>query len=226
MKKYSFLIYLVLLSGCATPDFNYRPTTTHISQPPLNVVITSYVGDVLLRQGKHTEHDAIYLANKIDIGWAYDLLPGYYLKKGEDQNTETFYPGGGDESGAIKKAALADPWSAVITYKQNNKLCVVTVFNATSCEKTTNYERRKKPVLTNNSFQQTLIYSGKVGDKINISYREFSNSLARPAFNNDVEYDLSSSSTIGYKGARIKVIKATNEYLQYQVLSNFNKASL
>lgn len=35
-----------------------------------------------------------------------------------------------------------------------------------------------------NSFQQTLIYNGKVGNKINIGYREFSGDLARPAFAN------------------------------------------
>ena len=226
MRKAIFWLTSILVTGCATPDFNYRPDTTNISQPPLNQLITSYVGDTMLRQGKYTEHEAIYITEKIDVGWAYDLLPGYYLKKGEDKQTETFYPGGGDESGHITKAALADPWSAVMTHKQKDKICVITVFNATSCKKAARYERRKKPVLTHDSFQQTLIYSGKVGTKINISYREFSNSLARPAFNNDVEYDLSSSPTIGYKGARITVLKATNEYIKYRVLSNFNKAAL
>ena len=118
MRKAIFLLTSILVTSCATPDFNYRPDTTNISQPPLNQVITSYVGDTMLRQGKYTEHDAIYIAEKIDVGWAYDLLPGYYLKKGEDKQTETFYPGGGDESGHINKAALADPWSAVMTHKQ------------------------------------------------------------------------------------------------------------
>jgi hypothetical protein len=72
-----------------------------------------------------------------------------------------------------------------------------------------------------NSFQQTLIYSGRVGNKINVSYREFSNNTARPAFNNDVEYDLSSSNTIGYKGALIEVIKADNSSITYKLIRNF-----
>ena len=78
-------------------------------------------------------------------------------------------------------------------------------------------------MVTEDSFQQTLIYSGRVGDKINVGYREFSNSMARPAFNNDVEYDLSESRIIGYKGARLEIIKATNESIKYRVLNNFNK---
>lgn len=79
-------------------------------------------------------------------------------------------------------------------------------------------------MLTHDSFQQTLIYSGKVGNKINIGYREFSGSIARPAFNNNVEYDLSESTTIGYKGAQLEIIEATNQYIKYRVIKNFNSA--
>ncbi|MCI2286140.1 IS982 family transposase [Colwellia sp. MSW7] len=57
--------------------------------------------------------------------------------------------------------------------------------------------------------------------KINVGYREFSNNSARPAFNNDVEYDLSSSNLIGYKGASIEVIKADNSSITYKVIKNF-----
>ncbi|MCV5664960.1 hypothetical protein OFN50_38635, partial [Escherichia coli] len=71
------------------------------------------------------------------------------------------------------------------------------------------------------SFQQTLIYSGKVGNKINISYREFSNDMARPAFNNEAEYDLSESNQIGYKGAVIDVLEADNTKITYRLIRNF-----
>jgi len=57
-----------------------------------------------------------------------------------------------------------------------------------------------------------------------VGYREFSNNLARPAFNNTVEYDLTDSKIIGYRGARIEVIEATNEFRKYKVIQNFNKA--
>jgi hypothetical protein len=151
-------------------------------------------------------------------------MPGYYIKKGEDSNTETYMPSNDAESGMINKAALADPWQAVMAYKTKPSLCVITAFSAFVCDDSAQFERVKRPVLSSNSFQQTLIYSGKVGKKVNIGYREFSNSLARPAFNNDVEYDLDSSSIVGYKGARIEVIEANNEMIKYKVLKNFNKA--
>lgn len=225
MKAILLSLTCLLCFACAAPDFNYRPVSTRISEPPLNSTATAYVGDVLLRQGKYSEHDAIYVNQKIRVSLAYDLHPGYYVKKGEDKKTETFYPGG-DEPGHVKKALLADPWQAVMTYKGTEKICVVTVFNALSCTKSGNFQPRNLPILSSDSFQQTLIYSGKVGNKINIGYREFSSSLARPAFNNDVEYDLSSSKVIGYKGARLEIIEATNEYIKYKIISNFNEASM
>ena len=45
------------------------------------------------------------------------------------------------------------------------------------------FEVKKVSSINSASFQQTLIYSGKVGNKINIGYRETSNDIARPAFN-------------------------------------------
>jgi hypothetical protein len=47
--------------------------------------------------------------------------------------------------------------------------------------------------------------------------------MARPAFNNDVEYDLNESKQIGYKGALLDVIDANNQNITYKVLKNFNK---
>lgn len=225
--KYSVaLTSALVLSGCASPDYNYLPETTQISEPAINSINTAYVGDVMLRQGKYSEHDSIYLPEKVEVSWAYDLHSGYYIKKGEDKDTETYMPSSDNEGGMIDKAAFADPWRAVMAYKETQELCVITAFNAASCTDNANFERRKKPILTHDSFQQTLIYSGKVGSKINIGYREFSNSLARPAFNNDVEYDLGSSNVIGYKGARIEIIEATNEHIKYKVIQNFNRAAL
>jgi len=178
----------------------------------------------MLRQVKYREHEAIYIKSVTKAGWAYTLYPGFYLKHGDDDNADYYRPGGGDEAGHIEKSFLADPWKSVMAKKDKPILCIVTVFNVAVCGDESDFERVKKPLLTPDSFQQTLIYSGKVGNKINISYREFSGSIARPAFNNNVEYDLSESTTIGYKGAKIEIIEATNQYIKYKVIRNFNNA--
>lgn len=224
MKLLIIVFIALYLSACASPDYNYRPVTTNISEPPIQAINTAYVGDEMLKQGTLSEHDVIYLPSTVSIGLSYDLHPGYYLKQGEDKDTETYFPGSGNDGGVVEKAVLADPWKAVMAYKNTQKLCIITAFNVASCEKSVDFFRKKKPVISTDSFQQTLIYSGKVGNKINIGYREFSGNVARPGFHNDVEYDLSSSNIIGYKGAQIEIIEATNQYIKYKVIKNFNKA--
>ena len=212
------------LIGCAVPQYNYMPSRTQISEPPLGSVNVAHVGDNMLRQGSYTEYDALYLPANAPVSWAYTLTTGYYIKRGEDKDSEFYQPTNDGESGNVIKAAIADPWKSVQAYKNEQSLCVVTVFNVHVCDSKYSYERRKKSLLQGDSFQQTLIYSGRVGNKINVGYREFSNSLARPAFNNNVEYDLNESSIIGYKGARLEILEATNEFIRYRVIENFNKA--
>src|SRR2546427_4254284 len=229
-KHHTGLALLVILmistSGCVTVVGNYRPETSDINEPPLGVVTTVYIGDTMLRQGRLTLHDAILLREDVDVGLLglYTLRRGYYLRIGEDAESEFYQPSRSESGGAIVKAALADPPKSVQAYKADRRICVVTIFNASTCTTEAEFERGKQPIATANSFQQTLIYSGRVGDKIKAGYREFSNNLARPAFNNDVEYDLRESSVIGYKGARIEVVEATNEHINYKVIQNFSRA--
>ena len=89
-----------------------------ISEPSLGSVSSSQVGDVMLRQGKYKEHDAVYLKNETDVGWAYTLFSGYYLKHGDDEIGEYYQPGGGDDGGRVQKAAIADPWKSVLEKRE------------------------------------------------------------------------------------------------------------
>jgi hypothetical protein len=220
----TLLLISSFLFGCAVPKYNYLPTRIEISKPPLGSTNIVHVGDDMLRQGNYTEHEAIFLNTNAVISWAYTATRGYYLKKGEDQESEFYQPSYDSETGQIVKAAIADPWQSLQAYKGQQMLCVVTVFNVHVCESNIPFERLKRAAMQSDSFQQTLIYSGRIGNKINIGYREFSNNLARPAFNNNVEYDLSESKIIGYKGARLEILEATNEFIRYRVIENFNKA--
>jgi hypothetical protein len=67
------------------------------------------------------------------------------------------------------------------------------------------------------SFQRELVYSGVAKGVITILYREFLGGVARPAFSQEVHFDLSEGSEIGYKGARFKVLKANNVGITYTV---------
>ena len=71
------------------------------------------------------------------------------------------------------------------------------------------------------NFEQQLIYNGRVGDNLKFVYREFNKNMARSAFSQEVQYDLSESNIIGFKEVRIEVIEATNSNITYKVLKHF-----
>lgn len=67
------------------------------------------------------------------------------------------------------------------------------------------------------SFQRELVYSGVSKGVVTILYREFNGNTARPAFSQELHFDLGEGYEIGYKGARFKVTKANNVGITYQV---------
>lgn len=108
--------------------------------------------------------------------------------------------------------------------KETQELCADRPLGRV-CDTEHGFRRTTKPIIGENDFQQTLLYSGRVGNRVKIGYREFSGSVARPAFSNEVEYDLDTSRTITYRGAKIEIIDADNQRIRYRVLANFNAGS-
>lgn len=78
-------------------------------------------------------------------------------------------------------------------------------------EKITKYEE--------GSFKQELVYTGKSRENIRFQYREYRDNFARPAFFQDLSYDLSESKDIGFRGMMIEVLEATNSNIKFIVKS-------
>lgn len=68
-------------------------------------------------------------------------------------------------------------------------------------------------------FRQELVYSGVAKGVVSLTYREFSQDLARPAFTQILTYDLADGKEIGFRGARIRIDEASNVALRYTVLA-------
>jgi hypothetical protein len=180
----------------------------------------------MLSQGTRTRRDGINLPTQANIG-GYTLSPGFYPLSGRSDQGSFFgfqYRSSGQAGlGALANNFLADPPQSVMTTAEPGQLCVVSVYNVRVCDDE-QYEPTTMAFASEDNFQQTLIYSGRVGDRVRISYREFAGSLARPAFSNDVDYDLSVSNVIAYRGAQIRIVSADNSQITYEVLRNFNAA--
>ncbi len=213
--KFVALAAIIGLSGCASIPYGGGESVQNVDYPTVGAVTTKFVGDHLVEKGTITKHDALTVLRPID-GVAYDIPARTYTQIGSNSEGDFFSAIG------VTKNPFADPVSALCLGKQAGaELCVATPFtNAAACYKG-QWRRDTVTSETGKNFKQTLIYSGRIGDKLNISYREFSGGLARDAFTNSIEYDLSVSNTIGYKGAEIEVIEADNRKIVYKLVSNF-----
>ena len=228
MKKIIVTTIPFMLFGCVSDiKYNYTAEVVEKSYPELNVVTTTYIGDDLVRQDKVKIMDAISFANTTEVtrlNHSYIIDAGDYPKLGEDK-THLFFAAKSANGNAIVKTYTTPAAPIGIRVRKdnaNNEVCISFITGTDFCNNNKHYSFKKVSLTSQDTFQQILIYNGKVGSKINISYREFNNDIARPAFSNNAEYDLSSSKTIRYKGAVIQVIEATNQYIKYKVLRNFN----
>lgn len=79
--------------------------------------------------------------------------------------------------------------------------------------------RKADKVYLTGSFRQELIYNGKSSSTIKMSYREFKDDFARPAFTQELSYDLAESKTVGFRGMNIEVVEATNSHIKYTIKS-------
>jgi hypothetical protein len=195
------LMVLAALSGCAS-----KTSTTYESWvfPSIDRVAVRSIGDPLIEQGYSQVGPEIEFSENVTVG--KKIIPkGRYPYNTENGTGIWFYKG--DYFFYLNKA--------------DNRICI----DGKDCVKL-EFTMGKAPIpgtAQADSLQQTLLYNGKIGNRITLAYRELQNNLARPAFNNSVEYDLSESTIIGYKGARIEIIKATNTEITYRIITGFQK---
>lgn len=78
---------------------------------------------------------------------------------------------------------------------------------------------------TPDSFQEDLIYTGRSGSTIHMSYREYKQDFARPAFFQELRYDLSESQVIVFKRFTITVLEATNQFIRFRVDSDYSRSN-
>jgi hypothetical protein len=79
--------------------------------------------------------------------------------------------------------------------------------------------------------QEELIYSGKSGQTLKAIYREFIGDFVgspygnsgwriKQAFTQELQYDLDSSSIIGFGSMQIEIVEATNSSITIKVISD------
>lgn len=68
--------------------------------------------------------------------------------------------------------------------------------------------------------RKELIYAGKSGNTIEISYREFRGGFAAPAFFQNIKYDLIESKIVRFQKFQIEIQNADNQSITYKILND------
>lgn len=228
-----------LLVGCASGPLQPHPAVTIDKQdlqtllyPQLNVETTAELGQTLISrkfiqsiQSNELKSEIAHTTSHNGIPIAIKIQPGKLTRWGE--NERGVYYISPNFSAEILGGQVVLKGTGGIVVPAGNKP-VTTVFrkpdsvtHAFLSEHTESisYIPAENTIIPHKeSFVRELIYTGVSKNVITIVYREFSNDLARPAFTQELRYDLAESDIIGYKGARFQVLKATNVGLQYKVL--------
>lgn len=237
----------VLLTACAAggplQPFPQVVITTHrlqtVLQPEINTEATAELGETFISRkfiqsiptielalpvAHTTSHNGVQIAVNVSSGrltqWGQNELGTYYQSPGFTAKATTSIGNIVDlaSTGGIIVPAGSQPAKSV--YRKPN-----SGTNAFVSENASPISYTKAPntiVPHKDSFVRELIYTGIAKNTITVVYREFSNDLARPAFTQDLKYDLSEGNVIGFKGARFQVIKATNTEIRYKVLKNID----
>lgn len=209
-----FKLLFVMMCGIAVAGCKSRPVPHSAYQttlPQVGTVVTIGIGEKMLIKSDAVETRALVLAQDQPLGELI-VRKGTYPQIADKAEYQTF----GGVVMATAGGTMAKQ-NKLHLFSKDGTICI----GRAPCAKfdyvmgvTTNYQAA--------SFQNTLIYSGRIGDKITLGYREFQRNVARPAFNNDVTYDLSESMILGYKGARLEVLHASNTEISYKVLAGFD----
>lgn len=72
------------------------------------------------------------------------------------------------------------------------------------------------------ALRRELVYGGVSQGTISVLYREFVNDMARPAFSQELRYDLAQGRIVGYQGARFEILRADNTGITYRVISHLD----
>lgn len=233
----------LLLSGCANrgpvepifpPDF--RPVfsqTREVAYPAKGERATAAVGSTMATVGRRTFRDAIKVQGMVsaegDDGSGskirYYVNGGLYLLSYRDLSGNRFYSTGPGKLVWVKNGIdnSADDVKVFFQVTPTNELIVsglypdhATLYSAKV--HSARFELVESDSKADDSFKRELVYTGRSGNSLSLLYREFINDMARPAFSQQLQYDIGSDPVIGYQGARFRVVSTDNTGITYEVL--------
>lgn len=215
------------LSACASTQ-TVLPRTEVVDRPSINAAAEAELGDTIVEKGKVTTFDGLDLRSEVVWGDGvilkkFTIAPGKLRARQKDAKFTYFFS---DRMTSYDALLGTSPYLGGGLCTKNEDSSYVRAFIAPGrCSIGAGSSADVTPTrivdVDAPNFRQELIYNGRSGQTVKFLYREASGDYARPAFAQDVQYDLADGNMIGFKGARIEIVEATNTRLKYRVLSSF-----
>jgi hypothetical protein len=222
LRFFGLALVGIFSAACGTALTPLSRSPQLVQDPPIGEVRTAQLGDTLLTTSKLTKYSAIRLTEAVNqtTGWlvtAQLKMQGTFVERYKLKDDTCYAP--------VEQATIdAQRIDALICITPSGQARVI---NANDPEqeykiaKPPQYERMTYVDPTAPAFEQELVYNGRAESILKFLYREFVTGTARPAFTQDVQYDLNEGNVIGFKSARLQVIEATNTSITYKVLAHF-----
>lgn len=199
------------------PQITYKyPKEIELNNVQINKVQNAEIGDKLIEKGKMLVNDAIKLDDVPNVKKYYefnikngDIIPIYMIYDGYKLYKK--------DVGLQQGIAVSIKYGYAYPYRSTGIDAVELIMDKEKIK----FSETISEVKCEKCFKHQFIFNGKVNNSLKFTYREFIDDMARPAFTQDLQYDLSESNIIGFKGLRLEVIDANNTNIQYKVINNF-----
>jgi hypothetical protein len=238
MRLTILLLAMLVMGGCVSSPVKLGEfaLTSRFDDAKVGQVQTKAPGEVLVAKGVRTVVPAIELVkatvfNKAEgeashMTCAFTVHAGTYPKRG----TYLMDPQGVDCFGPVNvQITLANGTT--------NWNCQGRTFMADICGGTGKYfvallalkadlkqqfdqVRQVQKVQGHDpNLVQQVLYAGRIGNKLGLTYREFTNDVDRPSFVQELQYDFDESKVLSFRALKIEVVEATNAGITYRVMS-------
>ncbi len=221
------LIALVGLAGCATIQVFEGPQVveSYGTIPGVGATETVSVGSVIFSQHRLWKKSGLHIPSgyRGKVGGAeVDVAATDYLVKAVADSQEAYCTQRATMKnifGApIKPTCFVGPLGA----SHFTKVMVPSdaIWWSSELAEPLRFSKTEEDIMRPDSLRRELIYLGTAGKIMRIAYREYLGDMARPAFAQEVTYDVDKLPLeIAFKNAKFQVLEIRGSTLRYRVLN-------
>lgn len=231
MRKHGILcaagLVIIVLGSCATP---YSPKANYRTgrSVDVNQLASARVGEVIFSEYDYVAYEGARLVERfedsIGLGVTKVIVPAGSRLVSSSKGDETIYC---TVSKTVYDSLLGGGFAFTCFVDDNSddhfdRYRPSSGFIMFKLDRPLPYKRFDLSI-DSGGFKYELLYLGLSERTLRLSYREFTDNLARPAFQQDLTYTLADegNTQISFRKLRIEVIAADNNQMTYKVLSGF-----